>query len=170
MGLTLSTWDPMFTASRDTHLNMGLSSRRLTCVQSHLLLFISLRSCSICIGMLTTPPSPLLHFPGPWNGISVVLECRSSQKCVIKVVGDTFAEVDFQMKEGTKQVSLSDLLKEFYPGDFIEVMGGRFQGQSRWVEGSWSNAVHTAMESSLDDATEICNIMVGPFFNSQPLN
>jgi hypothetical protein len=65
----------------------------------------------------------------------VVWECRSSQKCVIEVVGDTFAEVNFQMKEGTKQVSLSDLLKKFHPGDFIEVMGGRFWGQSRRVQG-----------------------------------
>ena len=86
------------------------------------------------------------------------------------VVGDTFAEVDFWMKEGTKQVSLSDLLEEFYPGDFVEVMGGQFRGQSGWVEGSWSNVVHIAVVSSSDDATEICNIEVGPFFNSRPLN
>ena len=74
------------------------------------------------------------------------------------------------MKEGTKKVSLSDLLKESYPGDFVEVMGGRFWGQSRWVEGGWSNIVHIAMVSSSDDATEIRDIEVGPFFNSQPLN
>jgi hypothetical protein len=118
---------------------------------------------------LTTATFP---WPLEWHFAEgeVVWEHHSSQKCVIEVVGDTFAKVDFQMKEGTKQVSLSDLLKEFHPGDFVEVMGGRFRGQSRWVEGGWSNVVHIAVERSSDDATEIRDIKVGPFFNSRALN
>ena len=54
----------------------------------------------------------------------MVWECQSQQKCIIKVVGDACAEVVFQRNEGIKQVSLSDLLKAFYPGAFIEVVGG----------------------------------------------
>ena len=33
-----------------------------------------------------------------------------------------------------------------------------------WVEGGWSNVVSIAVESSLDDATKIRDIKVGPFF------
>ena len=34
-----------------------------------------------------------------------------------------------------ERIPLSNLLKEFHPGDFVEVMGRSFQGQSGWVEG-----------------------------------
>ena len=107
-------------------------------------------------------------FPRPleWHFAEgeVVWERQSRRKCLIKVVGDACAEVVFQRNEGIKQVSLSDLLKAFHPGAFVEVMGGPFRGQSGWVEGGWSNVVSIAVESSSDDATEIRDIKVGPFF------
>ena len=67
-------------------------------------------------------------------------------------------------------VPLSDLLKKFYPGDFVEVMGRPFQGQSRWVEGGMDNIINIAVESRSDDATEVHNVKVGLFFNSQHFN
>jgi hypothetical protein len=100
----------------------------------------------------------------------VVLDCPSHQKCLIKAVGDSFAEVDFWMEEGTVCIPLSDLLKEFHPGEFVEVMGGPFQGQSGWVEGGWDNIIHIAMESKSDDVTEVHDIKVGRVFNSWHLN
>ena len=107
-------------------------------------------------------------FPQPleWHFAEgeVVWECQSRRKCIIKVVGDACAEVVFQRNEGTKQVSLSDLLKAFRPGASVEVVGGQFWRQSGWVEGGWSNIVNIAVESSSDDATEIRDIKVGPFF------
>ena len=74
---------------------------------------------------LTTTTFP---WPLEWHFAEgeVVQVHRSHQRCVIKAVGDTFAEVDFQKQEGTMRISLSDLLKEFHPGDFIEVMAGPF--------------------------------------------
>ena len=94
----------------------------------------------------------------------------SHQKCVIKAVEDSFAEVDFQMQEGIMHIPLSNLFKEFYPGEFVEVMGGPFQGQGGWVEGGWSNIIHVAVENRSDNSTEVHDIKVGPFFNSQHLN
>ena len=114
-------------------------------------------------------------FPRPfeWHFAEgeVVQVHRSRQRCVIKAVGDTFAEVDFQKQEGTMHISLSDLLKEFHPSDFVEVMAGPFQGQSGWVDGGWDNVVHIAVVSSSDNASHIRDVKVGQFlFNSQHLN
>jgi hypothetical protein len=100
----------------------------------------------------------------------LVLDCHSRQLCVIESVGDDFAEVGFQTKEGTTCISLSNLLKKFHPSDFVEVMAGPFQGQSGWVEGGWSNVVHIAVENSSDDVTEIRDIKVGPSFNRRHSN
>ena len=100
----------------------------------------------------------------------VVLDHHSCRRCLIKAVGDTFAEVDFLMGEGIVCISLSNLLKKLYPGDFVEVMGGPFQGQSGWVEGGMDNVINIAVESRSHDATEVCDIKVGLFFNSQHLN
>ena len=91
---------------------------------------------------------------------------HSHRRGHIKAVGNIFAEVDFGMEEGVEQVSLSDLLKEFHPGDFVEVMGGPFQGQSGWVEDGSDDIIHIAVESRLDDPTEVHDVKVGPFFNS----
>jgi hypothetical protein len=110
-------------------------------------------------------------FPQPleWHFAEgeVVLDRPSHQKCLIKAVGDSFAEVNFQMEEGTVRVPLSDLL---HPSEFVEVMGRPFQGQSGWVEGGWDNIIHIAIESRSDDVTEVCDIKVGPVFNSWHLN
>ena len=83
---------------------------------------------------------------------------------------DSFAEVnyvyfeeDLRMQE---HIPLSNLLKEFHPGDFVEVMGGSFQGQSGWVEGGLDDIIHIAVESRSDDPTEVRDVKVGPFFNS----
>ena len=54
----------------------------------------------------------------------VVWEHQSHQKCIIKVVEDACAKIVFKRNKGIKQVSLSDLLKAFHPGAFIEVVGG----------------------------------------------
>ncbi|KAF8226539.1 hypothetical protein L208DRAFT_1301333 [Tricholoma matsutake] len=107
-------------------------------------------------------------FPRPleWHFAEGEVVCR----CLIKAVGDSFAEVDFQMQEGIVHVPLSDLLKFFHPGEFVEVMGRPFQGQSGWVEGGWDNIIHVAVENRSDDATEVHDIKVGPFFNSWHLN
>ena len=94
----------------------------------------------------------------------------SCRKCIIKAVEDSFAEVDFQMQEGIMHVPLSDLLKEFHPSKFVEVMSRQFQGQGRWVEGGWSNIIHVAVENRSDNSTEVCDVKVGPFFNSRHLN
>jgi len=91
---------------------------------------------------------------------------HSHRRGHIKAVGNIFAEVDFGMEEGVERVSLSDLLKEFHPGDFVEVMGGPFQGQSGWVEDGSDDIIHIAVESRLDDPTEVHDVKVGPFFNS----
>ncbi|KAF8237221.1 hypothetical protein L208DRAFT_1249010 [Tricholoma matsutake] len=113
-------------------------------------------------------------FPRPleWHFAEgkVVCVCPSCQKCLIKAVGDSFAEVDFQMQEGIVRVPLSNLLKFFHPSEFVEVMGGPFQGQSGWVEGGWDNIIHVAMENRSDDATEVRDVQVGLFFNSRHLN
>ena len=61
-------------------------------------------------------------------------------------------------------------LKEFHPGDFVEVMGRSFQGQSGWVEGGSDDIIHIAVESRSDDPTEVCNVKVGPFLNSWHLS
>ncbi|KAF8240295.1 hypothetical protein L208DRAFT_1233684, partial [Tricholoma matsutake] len=94
-------------------------------------------------------------FPQPleWHFAEGKVVCvhPSHQKCLIKAVGDSFAEF-------------------FHPGEFVEVMGGPFQGQSGWVEGDWDNVIHVAVEDRSDDATEVRNIKVGPFFNSWHLN
>ncbi|KAF8234714.1 hypothetical protein L208DRAFT_1260237, partial [Tricholoma matsutake] len=110
--------------------------------------------------------------PLEWNFAEgeVVCVCPSHQKCLIKAVGDSFAEVDFQMQEGIVRIPLSNLLKFFHPSEFVEVMGGPFQGQSGWVEGGWDDIIHVAMENRSDDATEVCDVKVGPFFNSWHLN
>jgi hypothetical protein len=113
-------------------------------------------------------------FPRPleWHFAEGEVVCvrPSRQKCVIKAVGDSFAEVDFQMQEGIVHVPLSDLLKEFHPGEFVEVTGGPFQGQSGWVEGGWDNIIHVAVENRSDDATEVRDVKVGLFFNRRHLN
>jgi transcription elongation factor len=88
----------------------------------------------------------------------------SHQRCLIKAVGDNFAEVDFQVGEGIMSVPLFDLVKEFHPGDYVEVMGGPFQGQSGWVEGGSDSIIHVAVENRLDDATEVRDVKVGLFF------
>ena len=69
-----------------------------------------------------------------------------------------------------EHVPLFNLLNEFHPGDFVEVMGGSFQGQSGWVEGGSDDIIYIAMESRLDDPTEVHNVKVGPFFNSWHLS
>jgi transcription antitermination factor NusG len=108
----------------------------------------------------TTFPRPLeWHFA---EGEAVWLH-SSRQRCLIKAVGDNFAEVDFQMGEGIISVPLFDLVKEFHPGDYVEVMGGPFQGQSGWVKGGSDSIIHVAMENRLDDATEVRDVKVGLF-------
>ena len=94
----------------------------------------------------------------------------SRQRCLIKAVRDTFAEVDFGVGEGIMRVPLSDLVKEFNPGDFVEVMSGPFQGQSGWVEGGSDNIIDVVVENRSGDATEVPDVKVGPFFNSRHLN
>jgi hypothetical protein len=70
--------------------------------------------------------------------------------------------VDFLTGEGLTSVPLANLLKEFHPGDFVQVMGGPFQGQAGWVVGGWDNIVVIASETSTDDATaEIRDVKVG---------
>jgi transcription antitermination factor NusG len=145
-GLILKAFDLRSVSSTSVHISTQL-------------LYLYQRADHPALATATFPKPSEWHFT---EG-EVVWERRSSQKCIIEVVGDTFAEVEFRMKEGTMQVSLSNLLKEFHPGEFVEVMGGQFRGQSGWVEGGWSNIVHIAIESSSDDATEICDIKVGPF-------
>ena len=97
----------------------------------------------------------------------------SDQTSNVELCGWTetsFAEVDFQMQEGIVRIPLSNLLKEFHPSEFVEVMGRPFQEQGGWVEGGWDNIVHVAVENRSDDATEVCNVKVGLFFNSWHLN
>ena len=67
------------------------------------------------------------------------------------------------MEEGLVRVPFSDLLKAFHPGDFVEVMGGPFQGQSGWVEGGSDDIIHIAVEIRSDDLTEVRDVKVGPF-------
>jgi transcription antitermination factor NusG len=67
-------------------------------------------------------------------------------------------------------VPLSDLVKEFHPGKFVEVMSGPFQGQSGLVEGGSGNIIDVVVENRLGDATEVPDVKVGPFFNSRHLN
>ena len=69
-----------------------------------------------------------------------------------------------------ERIPLSNLLKEFHPSDFVEVMGGSFQGQSGWVEDGSDDIIHIAVENRSDDPTEVCNVKVGPFFNSWRLS
>jgi transcription antitermination factor NusG len=95
---------------------------------------------------------------------------HSRRRCRIKAAGNIFAEVDFGMEEGLVRVPFSDLLKAFHPGDFVEVMGGPFQGQSGWVEGGSDDIIHIAVEIRSDDPTEVRDVKVGPFFNSWHLN
>jgi transcription antitermination factor NusG len=68
------------------------------------------------------------------------------------------------------RVPLSDLVKEFNPSDFVEVMSGPFQGQSGWVEGGSDNIIDVVVENRSGDATEVPDVKVGPFFNSRHLN
>jgi hypothetical protein len=92
-----------------------------------------------------------------------VLVHQTGQQCLIKAVGDNFAEVEFRVEEGTVRVNLLNLLKEFHPGDFVEVMGGRFQGQSGWVEGGSNTNVNIAVESRSIGSTEVREVTVRPF-------
>jgi transcription antitermination factor NusG len=94
---------------------------------------------------------------------------RSHKRGFIKAVEDTFAEVDFHMEGGIVCVPWSELVKEFQPGEYIEIMGGPFQGQSGWVVGSWNNVVRVIVENS-SGATEVQDVKVGLFFNSWDLN
>ena len=104
----------------------------------------------------------------------MVLVHHSHRRCLIKAVGDIFAEVNYVYFEEDLRmqecIPLSNLLKEFHPGDFVEVMGRSFQGQSEWVEGGLDDIIHIAVESRLDDPTEVHNVKVGPFFNSWHLS
>ena len=114
------------------------------------------------------PALATFAFPRPleWHFAEgeVVLVRHTGQRCLIKAVGDSFAEVDFRVEEGTVRVALSNLLKEFHPGDFVEVMGGRFQGQSGWVEGGSNINVNIAVESRSIGSTEVREVKVGLFF------
>ena len=75
------------------------------------------------------------------------------------------------MEEGLVRTPLSDLLKEFHPGDFVEIMGGPSRGQSGWVEGGWNNVVCVLVVNSSGDATNVCDVKAGPFFfNGRHLN
>ena len=65
-------------------------------------------------------------------------------------------------------VPLANLLKEFHPGDFIQVMGGPFQGQAGWFVGGWDNIVTIALEMSMYDATEICDVKVSLISQPSP--
>jgi transcription antitermination factor NusG len=113
-------------------------------------------------------------FPQPleWNfaeGEVVWLHCPR-KRGIIKDVGDTFADVDFQMEEGVVRTPLSNLLKEFHTGDFVKIMGGPSRGQSGWVEGGWNNVVRVVVVNSSGDATEVRDVKAGPFFNGRHLN
>lgn len=70
------------------------------------------------------------------------------------------------MDEDIVHVSMSNLLKRFEPGDFVEVMGGPFQGQSGWIEGGSDTIVNIAVESTSGGSTEVHNVKVSPFSNS----
>jgi transcription antitermination factor NusG len=152
-GLILKTFDLHLVSSTSVHIPMQL---------------LFLYQCANHPTLTTTTfPQPL-----EWDFTEgeLVLDCHSHQLCIVESVGDDFAEVGFQTKEGTMRVSLSNLLKKFHSGDFVEVMAGPFQRQSGWVKGGWSNVVHIAMENSSDDVTEIHDIKVGPSFNRQHSN
>lgn len=109
-------------------------------------------------------------FPRPleWHFAEgeVVFVRHTGQRGLIKAVGDSFAEVEFRMDEDIVHVSMSNLLKRFEPGDFVEVMGGPFQGQSGWIEGGSDTIVNIAVESTSGDSTEVHNVKVSPFSNS----
>jgi hypothetical protein len=115
------------------------------------------------------PAHTTTTFPWPmeWSFAEgkVVWLLRSHKKGFIKAVKDTFAEVDFHV-EGIVHVPWSELVKEFQPSEYIEIMGGPFQGQSGWVVGGWANVVSVLMENSLDTT----DIKVGSFFYTWDLN
>ena len=176
--LILSSRSPMFITSTNTHLNSGLWFKAFNlCLVSSTFLYISsqllLLYCSTDHPALATStfPQPLEWY---FTEGEMVLVCHSHWRCLIKAVGDIFAEINYVYFEENLRmqecIPLSNLLKECYPSDFVEVMGRSFQGQSGWVKGDSDDIIHIAMESRSNDPTEVHDVKVGPFFNSWHLN